>query len=200
MKLFACLFWVSIDDGGIAWTAWDNFAWQGGVAKTIESFNNFENRGGLAGAEIVDFDALMHVTDGGNVAAGKIDNVDKIAHAGAVGGIIIVAIDRKIRNLAGMNLHDDGHEIVRAVHGVLAEQARWVRANRIKIAQNSNFKTRIRGCGIGKNLFDHVFGLTIRTSDTLTGWVVFGELDAILVTVNGGGRREDDSVHVIFLH
>ena len=57
------------------------------------------------------------------MAAGQVDNMDVVAHAGAVGGRVVIAKDVDLLQLADSDLGDVGHEVVGDAVGVLADQA-----------------------------------------------------------------------------
>ena len=75
----------------------------------------------------------------GDVALGEVDDMDEIAHPGAVWGGIIVAVDLELGDFAGADFHDDGHEIIGAIVGIFAKETGGVSADGIKITQDGDF-------------------------------------------------------------
>ena len=58
---------------------------------------------------------------------GQIDHMDVITHAGAVGGIVVIAEYGKLLALADGDLSDIRQQIVRNAVGILTDQAALVR-------------------------------------------------------------------------
>ena len=68
--------------------------------------------------------AAEQVAQRGDVALGEVDDVDVVAHAGAVGRVVVVAEDLQPRALADRDLGDVGHQVVRRAARVLADASR----------------------------------------------------------------------------
>ena len=60
----------------------------------------------------------------GDVAGGEVLDVDVVAHAGAVGGVVVVAEDLQLVAPADRHLGDVGHQVVGDAGRVLADRAR----------------------------------------------------------------------------
>lgn len=75
----------------------------------------------------IDLDAglAVHPVEGGNVTGCQVAHVDVVAHAGAVGGGVVVAKDLNGLELAHGDLGDIGHQVVGDALGVLADRS-WV--------------------------------------------------------------------------
>ena len=69
------------------------------------------------------------------MAFGKVGYMNIIAHAGAIRRFVIAAEDRKFIAPADRHLRDTGHQVLRCALRILAEQAAFMRANRIEITQ-----------------------------------------------------------------
>lgn len=109
--------------GDIAGTALANHVGQLLAAGLGEGGDDLEHRGAGAGAQVKDLDAglAVHPVEGGNVARGQVTNVDIVAHAGTVGGGVVIAKDLNGLELTHGNLRDIGHQVVGDTLGVLAD-------------------------------------------------------------------------------
>ena len=63
------------------------------AASLAEGVDDVQHAVAVAGAQIADEQAglLLQLFDGSNMAAGQVDNMDVVAHAGAVGGRVVIA-------------------------------------------------------------------------------------------------------------
>ena len=111
--------------GDIAGTALANHVGQFLAARLGEGSDDLEHRGAGAGAQVKDLDAgfAVHPVEGGNVTRCQVAHVDVVAHAGAVGGGVVVAKDLNGLELAHGDLGDIGNQVVGDALGVLADQA-----------------------------------------------------------------------------
>ena len=79
-----------------------------------------------------------------HVALGKIDDVDVVAHAGAVGRVVVAAdAPADVGASTDGDLRDVGHQVVRHAARVLADQSALVRADRVEVAQAGDAPRRI---------------------------------------------------------
>ena len=88
--------------------------------------------------------------------------MDVIAHAGAVGRVVIRAEDGDPLKLAGGDLCDEGHEVAGRVVGVFADQRRAMRACRVEVAQHADGPVRVRAAQPVQHLLADDLGLSIR--------------------------------------
>ena len=103
----------------------------------LKGVHHVEHAVADAGAEVKHAFAAMafHVRNGGDMAAGEIDDMDVIAHAGAVVGVVVVAENAQILELADGGLRDIGHEVIRYAPGILADETAGMSADGVEIAQ-----------------------------------------------------------------
>ena len=85
-----------------------------------------------------------------------------------------------------MYFHHDRHEVVGAVVRVFADEARRVSANGVEIAKNGDVIIGVGDTKIMQDLFNHVFGLTVRVGDILADGAIFGETSYVASAVYGG--------------
>jgi hypothetical protein len=84
------------------------------------------------------------VVEGGQVGAGEVVDVDVVAHAGAVGGRVVGAVDAHAGAQAQRGLAGDLHE-VRVVRGRLADPRVGVGAGDVEVAQDREPEAGGRG-------------------------------------------------------
>src|SRR3546814_10320969 len=84
--------------------------------------------------------------------------MDIIAHAGAVGCIVIVAEHRQFAQPSGGDAADEGHQIVRNAVRILADQSAVVRAHGVEIAKDRDAPLWIGGGDVGEHLLDNQLG------------------------------------------
>ena len=114
---------------------------------------------GAAGAEIERLrpGVRLRVFQRLQMTLSQIDHMQIIAQAGSVGRGIVVAEYGELFQLPRGNAGNIGHEIVGNPVRILAQQAGFVRADGIEIAQQHGAEVRIRGSVIPQNLLDHDF-------------------------------------------
>src|SRR3546814_1173996 len=93
-----------------------------------------------------------------DLAFGKIDDMDIVAHPGAVGGVVIVAEYRQFGQASRRDAADEGHQIVRNSARVFADQSAVMRADRVEIAQHRDPPGGVGGGDVGQHLLDHQLG------------------------------------------
>ena len=99
----------------------------------FEGSDHFEDGSGVAGAEIVGFEARFQALDGSEMTFCEVDNVNVIAEAGAVFGVVIVAVYGEFGDFTLINTHDNGHEIIGNAVWIFAKGAGRVIADRIEV-------------------------------------------------------------------
>ena len=141
---------------------------------------------------------LLGVLDRAQMAFSQIDDVDVVTHAGAVRGVIVVAEDGQLLAAADGDLRDVGHQIVRNAVRILTDQAGFVRADGVEVAQQNDRQRRIRRAGGLQDLLDHELRPAIGVG------AVAGLRRLIqrggLVAVNGGGGGENKLMAVMRAH
>ena len=125
--------------------------------------------------------------------------MDVVAHAGAVGGGVIVAKDLNGLELAHGNLGDIGHQVVGDALGILADQARRMGADGIEITEQHDVPLGVGGVDVHKDLLDHPLGPTIGVGRGLLR-ILLGDGRVVRVAVDGRGAREDDGLAAMAAH
>jgi len=101
------------------------------------------------------------------MALGQVHHVDVIAHAGAIVGVIIVAKDAELLQLARGHLGDVGHQIIGNAGGILANAAGLVGADGVEVAQQHHTPLGVSGHHTLQDLFDHILGPAIGVGTAL---------------------------------
>ena len=187
--------------GDIAGTALADHVGQLLAARLGEGGDDLEYRGAGAGAQVKDLDAglAVHPVKGGNVTRGQIAHVNVVAHAGAVGGGVVVAKDLNGLELAHGNLGDIGHQVVGDALGVLADQARRMSADGVEVTEQHDVPLGVGGMDVHKDLLDHPLGPTIGVGRGLLR-ILLGDGRVVRVAVDGRGAREDDGLAAMVAH
>ena len=156
----------------------------------------------MAGAEVdrLHAGAVEDVVERLQMAHREVDHVDVVAHAGAVVRLVVVAVDGQVLELAGRHLRDVGQEVVGDAVGVLAEQAAFVRADGVEVAQQRDAPRGIGLPQIGEDLLDIELGGAVGVGGRVGQRHILAEGDGILHAVDGGGGGEDDLFAAVRRH
>ena len=73
-----------------------------------------------------------------DMAESKVNNMNIIAHAGSVRCVVIIAENIEIFALSDCHLSDIRHKVVRNTVGVFADNAAFMRSDRIEISQKAD--------------------------------------------------------------
>ena len=187
--------------GDIAGTALANHVGQLLAAGLGEGGDDLEYRGAGAGAQVKDLDAglAVHPVEGGNVTGCQVAHVDVVAHAGAVGGGVVVAKDLNGLELTDGDLGDVGHQVVGDALGVLADQARRMGTDGIEITEQHDVPLGVGGVDVHEDLLNHPLGPTIGVGRGLLG-VFLGDGRIVRIAVDGRRAREDDGLTAVVAH
>ena len=107
----------------------------------------------VAGAQIADEEAALglQLPDSADMAAGQVHDVDVVAHAGAVGGGVVVAEDVDFFQLADGDLGDVRHQVIGDAVGVLADEAGLVGTDGVEVPQQGHVQLRVSLADIGQD-------------------------------------------------
>ena len=154
----------------------------------------------MAGTQVVDEHAfLVDVVDNGHVTLGQVDHVDVVAHAGAVRGVVIVAVDLNGLQLTNRDLGHVRGEVCRNALRILAKQAGLVSANRVEVAQQHDGPGRISHVNVAQDLLLEQLGGAVRVGGAASRRFL-GDRQLLRAAVHGGGGGEDDLLDVVLLH
>ena len=133
------------------------------------------------------------------MAARQVADVDVVAHARAVGGVVVVAKDVDGLALADGGLSHVGNQVVGDALGVLAHEPGGVGADGVEVAQQHNVPLGVGGVQVGQDLLDHPLGPAIGVGGGLLG-AGLGQRQGVRVSVDGGGAAEDDGLAAVVAH
>ena len=106
------------------------------AARLFVCVNDVENAVSHARAEVVSiYSAVLYFAYRGYVTLCEVNHVDIIAHARAVGSIVIVAEHAHLFEFTYRNLCNVGREVVGYAAGVLADESAGMRAHGVEVAQ-----------------------------------------------------------------
>ena len=97
---------IAVAGGNVARTAGLDAVGHVDAVDLDEGLHHVEHGIAVTGADIVDGDALLalNALKSSHMSLGQIDHVDVVAHAGAVGGGVVVAEDAQLLTLAHSHL------------------------------------------------------------------------------------------------
>ena len=123
----------------------------------------------------------------------EVDDVDVVAHPGAVDRRVVVPEHPHEGVAPGGHLHDVGHQVVGDALGVLADAAAGVGADRVEVPQGQEPPARVAG----RRVDEHVLDDELRPAVGVGGAAPRGlvDRDALGVAVDRARRREDEVVH-----
>ena len=192
---------IGIGYGDIAWAARRIHMGEGQVVGALKGRYHLIYAVTLAGAQVEDLGALMihGIFQRLYMAVRQIHHMDVIAHAGTVGGGIIVAEDAQLVAHARRCLADEGHQVVGDAGGVLADQAALMRADGVEVAQQHHCPLGIGKGYIAHNALAHPFGPAIGIG-ALTHGQTFVEGHFLAVAVHGGGAGKYNALYMVLRH
>ena len=134
------------------------------------------------------------------MAFGEVNDVDVVADTGAVDGVVVVAVDADEFASADGDLGDVGEEVVWCAAWVFADEAAWVGADWVEVAQDCYVPVVVRDAVVTQDLFDHKLCLPVRVSNANANTTGFGEWKCFRVTVNGRRRTENERLGAVCFH
>ena len=93
------------------------------------------------------------------MSLGEVDDVDVVAQAGAVGGVVVVAEHADLLELADGDARDERHEVVRDAGGIFADEAARVRAHRVEVAEHRHVQLGVDPRDVGEHDLVDALGL-----------------------------------------
>ena len=163
--------------------------------------NHIQHTVAVAGAQVADEQAglFFQLFDGCHMAAGQVHNVDVVAHAGAIGGRVIIAVHMHFFQLANGNFGDVGHQVVGDAVRVLADLSGRMCTDGVEVTQQSNVQLRVCLAAVGQDALGKHLGSAIRVGGC-TNREILADGHAGGVAVNRCGGGEDDVMAIVTAH
>ena len=133
------------------------------------------------------------------MAFGQIYDMDVVAHAGAVGGVVVVAENAEFLAQSDRGLRNVGHQIVRDSVGVLAYAAARMRTDGVKVAQQHHVPFGVGLLHVAQDFFEHGLCFAVGIGAFALG-AGLGDRNHGGVAVNGRGTRENDVLDAVLAH
>ena len=134
----------------------------------------------------------------GNVTLCEVDNVDIVAHAGAVRSGVVVAGNCEHVALAGSLIEHNRHKVVRNSVGILADKAALMRTNRIEIAQQYHCPGVVGGVHLPAEILNNELSASVGIDSGQRKILLNGNGRGD--SVNGRGRTEHELGAAVLLH
>ncbi|KAG1248726.1 hypothetical protein G6F65_019463 [Rhizopus arrhizus] len=106
---------------------------------------------------------ILGIRQGLHMALRQVHDVQIVAHARAVGRVVIVSEHAQERLPAHRHLGDEGKQVVGQVAGAFTDQPAGVRADGIEIAQRDRTESRRRRADIAQHFLHHQLGAAVGT-------------------------------------
>ena len=126
-----------------------------------------ENRQTLACSDIEHFElfvalVLKHSRKCHNVSFCKVNHIDKVANARAVGGVVIVTEDAQFLAHANSCLGEIRNKVLWNTVWQFANFCRWMRTDWVEVAQQNSLDWRAALHHVGNDVFTYLLGSAIR--------------------------------------
>ena len=123
--------------------------------------------------------------------------MDVIAHTRTIRCRVIITKDGQVLAPSYGDLRDIGHEIVRRVARIFTQQASFMRASGIEIAQRCNAPLGIGLHQVCQTLLDDELGAAIGIGHRQRR--IFRDRHAFGFAIDGGGRTENQFAHAVLM-
>lgn len=166
----------------------------------FECVENLENAGTIAGSEVDGFHAGVGqaVVNCFEVTQCEVYNMDVVADAGSVYGVVVIAEYAQTWQLADCNLCDVWQEVVWNAVWIFADETAFMSTDWVEVTQQDDAPFLVSNIQVGKDLLDHNFGVAVRIG--CGGWHAFFERNWIVHAVYGCGGGENDLLAAVFTH
>ena len=129
----------------------------------------------------------------------QIDNMNVVAHTGAVRRGIVVAEHVQMVALADGGLRNIRHKIIGNAVRMLADFSAFVRTDRVEIAQVHDRPFGVRFCDVAQDLFPHVLCPAVGIG-AVSGFGGLAQRHLVVAGIDRGGRGKDDVLDVVLCH
>lgn len=141
---------------------------------------------------------LIFLLESSDVAKSKVDDMDVVADTSTIRGVVVVSKDVDKGKGADSDAGNVRHEVVGDAAGVLADEARLVCADGVKVAEEDDRGAGVCDVPVAEDVFDEEFGPAVGVCAGEREGLVDG--DGLGDAIDGGGGREDDAPNLVALH
>ncbi len=134
------------------------------------------------------------------MALGQIADMDVVAHAGAVRGVVVIAKDLQFGASAHGHLGHIGHQIVGDAARVFADQAALMRAHGVEVAQAGGLPAGFGRAQVAQYGLAHQLGGAVGVDGRQRGIFAQGQVLRAGSTVDRGAGAEDHARAVVAPH
>ena len=178
-----------------------NYVRQFHTIDLLEGIDQFQNRNTVAGTQVDGLDTLMlcSIFQRLQVANCQIHNMQIIALAGAVGGIIVTTENCQLFQLASCYAANIGHQVVGDTIRIITNQAGFMGTDGVEITKQNCAEIRVCSAVVGQNPFIHNLSPAIGRGG-LNGRHLFLIGMGVIGTVNRGRGRENQTFAAELFH
>src|SRR5699024_10205694 len=191
---------VGVAGGDVTGAALDDLEGDGDPGGFLEGAHTFQDGGAPPGTEVVHAAPVRvgQVGDCGQVAAGQVHHVQVVTDPGAVGGVVVVAEHFEVWTVPRGHLGDVGEQVVGHPLGVLPDEAAGVCTDRVEVTQGDDAPAGVGHCQVRQDLLDEQLRRAVGVGGGQPG--VLGDRYPFGVSVDRGGRAEDQVTYPVFVH
>lgn len=198
LELFFDFLWIRIAGGDIARSARADGIRDRDVGDAFEGLDEFLDARAFPGSDIVDgerFGGFLCSEEGfecRDMCLGEINHMNEITNARAVRSRIVISENGEGSSFSCGGLHEIGDKIVWGSEREFADESRWVRADRVEVAEGGRAEYSVgHDRRIAKDILADLFGVSVGRSRRFS-WGGFRDREHIRCAVDGRGRGEDE--------
>ena len=135
------------------------------------------------------------------MSLGEVNYIDVVADAGSIRSIIIVTEDGELLADTHSSLSYVRNQVVWHTVWQLTDFCRWMSTDWVEVSQDDTLDVSTTMDIVCDDLLVHLLGIAIRRSSLLMRSLLsYRQVLWLRLTVNGAGRREDNTLYIIFWH
>lgn len=176
---------ISIAGGNITWPARSQFIRYWAAAGFFECFDYVKDAiAGTCAKVYLKALRLVQALKRLQMAERQVDDVDVVTHASTIRRRVVISPDFQLVAPADGDLSDERHQVVRDALWVFADQAAFVGADRVEVAQDADPPSRIGAVEVAQHVFDDELGPAVGVG--CRERVIFGQWQELRFAVDGG--------------
>ncbi len=151
--------WIGVRHGQITRALETNLIGHSLPGDPLESLDHLEHRIRLPGPQVVGNNpwVISKFIQRFDVSQGQIDNMDVIPQAGAIRGVVVIAVNSQLRTHPDRHLGDIRQQVEGHTPGVFADTSAGMGTHRVEVAQQDQVGARLGNVQIAEDLLhDHL--------------------------------------------